>query len=378
MVNQVLRKTVEVIAANGSESTNVKPSMAQPLAVRCHAILALLVAGYLGGGIVTAQSLGVPERMTLARLSIIYPAIGVLAVLALFHAFSRRRTAIVPSRRPNESSGGRRGLGEFLPSPSQLLVAVPTALLMILLVQAFGSFKTMIPLIHSYQYWDAEFAAWDEFLHGGIQPWRLIQPFVGYPAVTWALNAIYYFLWFPLLLVMLLWQCFDMRRPILRLQFLFTFAIAWILLGSLAATVFSSAGPCYYGAVTGLDDPFVPLIEYLNRANDSYPLLALTVQDRLWQFYKENVFVQGAAISAMPSLHVAMAFLFALIGWSVNRYLGMVLGVFTVLIQVGSVHLGWHYAIDGYASIMSIWAIWKIVGYLLVRGAAQPRRSEGA
>ncbi|MGH6932598.1 MAG: phosphatase PAP2 family protein [Dongiaceae bacterium] len=352
--------------------------MAQQLAVQSHAILALLVAGYVGGGIVTAQNLGVPERMTLARLSVVYPAIGVLVVLALFHVLNRRGARNSRPPHPNGASGDRRRLRELLPSPSQLLVAVPTALMMILLVQAFGSFKTMIPLIHPYQYWDVEFAAWDGLLHGGVQPWQLIQPVVGFPLVTWALNAVYYFLWFPLLLVMLLWQCFDMRRPIFRLQFLFTFVIAWILLGSLAATVFSSAGPCYYGAVTRLNDPFVPLLEYLDRANESYPLLALTVQDKLWQFYTGRMFVQGAAISAMPSLHVAMAFLFALVGWRVNRCLGMFLGLFTVLIQVGSVHLGWHYAIDGYASIISIWAIWKIVGYLLGRNAMQPRQSEGA
>jgi hypothetical protein len=37
------------------------------------------------------------------------------------------------------------------------------------------------------------------------------------------------------------------------------------------------------------------------------------------------------------------------------------------MILVGSVHLGWHYAIDGYAAIIGTWAIWWIVGRLLER-----------
>jgi hypothetical protein len=40
---------------------------------------------------------------------------------------------------------------------------------------------------------------------------------------------------------------------------------------------------------------------------------------------------------------------------------------FCAVILFGSVHLGWHYAVDGYFSIIATVAIWKIVGWALSR-----------
>ncbi|MDF4804113.1 phosphatase PAP2 family protein, partial [Vibrio parahaemolyticus] len=34
---------------------------------------------------------------------------------------------------------------------------------------------------------------------------------------------------------------------------------------------------------------------------------------------------------------------------------------FAVIIQIGSVHLGWHYAVDGYASTLTTFTLWKFV-----------------
>ena len=69
-------------------------------------------------------------------------------------------------------------------------------------------------------------------------------------------------------------------------------------------------------------------------------------------------------------MHVSMAFLFALVGWRASRILGIGFTVFMVLIMIGSVHLGWHYAIDGYAAIVGTWLIWWAVGWLLDRHGA--------
>ena len=46
---------------------------------------------------------------------------------------------------------------------------------------------------------------------------------------------------------------------------------------------------------------------------------------------------------------------------------GVIFGLFTFIILIGSVHLAWHYAIDGYFSIIITAIIWYIVGYFLNR-----------
>ncbi len=74
----------------------------------------------------------------------------------------------------------------------------------------------------------------------------------------------------------------------------------------------------------------------------------------------------------MPSLHVAMVFLFALVGWRSGLVPGIVLTAYAVVIFIGSVHLGWHYAIDGYVGIAGTWLIWKFAGFVLGRGEREP------
>jgi hypothetical protein len=55
----------------------------------------------------------------------------------------------------------------------------------------------------------------------------------------------------------------------------------------------------------------------------------------------------------------------ALVGYAQNRKLGHLLPLFTAIVQVGSVHLGWHYAIDGYLAIVGTLLVWWCVGRFL-------------
>ncbi len=245
----------------------------------------------------------------------------------------------------------------------RIAAALPVFVLMPVFFSAFTSMKTSIPVIQPFS-WDPAFARWDLWLHGGSHPWELLQPLLGQPLVSSAVNAVYN-LWFFVLFGLLLWQAVSLRDRRLRMQFLVSFVVAWAILGSLAATLLSSAGPVYFGRVTGLEDSFAPLMAYLREAGASYPIWALEVQDMLWSDYRLADAGPGSGISAMPSLHVASAILFALLGWRTSRALGMALTAFAAMILVGSVHLGWHYAIDGYAAIPAAWLIWAAVGRVL-------------
>lgn len=97
----------------------------------------------------------------------------------------------------------------------------------------------------------------------------------------------------------------------------------------------------------------------------AFPLWALQTQDYLWQGYVTQVNGIGSGISAMPSMHVSIAVLMALCTYRLNKTLGYFACAFAVIIQIGSVHLGWHYAVDGYFSVLSTLAIWKAVGWAL-------------
>jgi hypothetical protein len=247
----------------------------------------------------------------------------------------------------------------------RVCMALPVFLLFPLFASAFTYFKAAIPLFQPFA-WDVRLAAWDAALHGEHAAWEWLQPVFGYPYAT-AFVTVCYHLWFFVTYGVLVWQAVSLGRPRLRLQYLLTTLLLWSLVGNLAATVLSSAGPVYFARVTGLPDPFAPLMAYLQQANEVVPVMSLQVQDMLWQAYAGNDTEIGAGISAMPSLHVATSFSYVLVGFAVRRRLGLLLAGFAALIMVGSVHLGWHYAIDGYVGILCTLVIWFAVGWLLDR-----------
>jgi hypothetical protein len=256
--------------------------------------------------------------------------------------------------------------GQFLTWP-RLCRVLPVLLLMPLFGATFTNLKVLIPAIKPFA-WDAAFAEWDRLLHGGYDPWQLLQPVLGHPYATLLVNG-FYNLWFILAYGVFCWQMATMARPRLRMQYLFTFILTWALVGNVLALLLSSAGPVYYARVTGLPDPFAPLMAYLQQASTVVPITAIETQEMLWRIYEAKGLAVGAGISAMPSLHVAIAFSFVLLGRAVDRRLAIAFWVFAALILIGSVHLGWHYAIDGYVSIVCTWAIWLAVGWILRRSA---------
>jgi hypothetical protein len=256
--------------------------------------------------------------------------------------------------------------GRFL-TPRRLCMALPAMLILPFFGATFTNLKVLIPAIVPF-HWDATFAQWDRLLHGGYQPWQILQPLLGYPYVTSLLNAVYH-LWFFLAYGVICWQIASTDRPRLRMQYLLTFVLIWAVIGNIAAMLLSSAGPVYFGRITGLPDPYAPLMSYLHQASAIAPVPALHVQDMLWRLYQSHGLAVGGGISAMPSLHVAIAVSFVLLARAIDRRLAVAFAVFAVLIFLGSIHLGWHYAIDGYAAAPAAWLIWRGVGWLLDRRA---------
>jgi hypothetical protein len=240
----------------------------------------------------------------------------------------------------------------------------------------FQSLKQAIPAILPFCF-DIFFMKLDYILHFNHHPWIIFSPILA-NTIAIRLIDLLYVAWFILLNIITFWLSWSNRRK-LRMQFFMTNLLIFFIIGNLLATVFSSAGPCYYENVTGLtqQNPYKPLMDKLHAIedtnppidqnksiNDNSPIIALELQDNLWDNYinKKEEFCQY--ISAMPSVHVAFATLMALAVSGANIYLGIIFWIYWAFIQIGSIILGWHYAVDGYFATLLTIALWKISGYL--------------
>jgi hypothetical protein len=227
-------------------------------------------------------------------------------------------------------------------------------------ITTFAGLKQSIPLWIPFE-WDTRFYKLDKVIHGGRLPSDIGSSFLMQPEVTLLLDRVYY-LWFPVLILTVTWYAWTESSPV-RNRFLVNYFLIWVLLGIGAATMLSSAGPCYYAYVAAGPDPYEGLMQYLRRLDSIHGLTTIRAQDYLWTGYVTGRY-STEGISAMPSMHVAMAALFCFSGFSTHRILGCAYGLFLLLILIGSVHLGWHYAIDGYVSIVLVAVAWWLSGRL--------------
>lgn len=246
--------------------------------------------------------------------------------------------------------------------------------LQVSLMGAFTSVKTMLPAISGFV-WDAPLADLDAILHGGLDPWRLLTAITSRPWLLHAVEFVYASGWMVMIGMVPAIVALSPKLAAIRLRFFITYILCWILLGNLLAAAAMSAGPAYFGEITGDFERFRPLLDQV-AANAGRLWSAFDIQRMLWQAYANDVPALGSGISAFPSLHVAMATLWAIVAFERSWKLGIAALAFLAFILAGSVALGWHYAIDGYVSIPLTILIWKIVGWLPSNTA--PPSSRGA
>ena len=256
----------------------------------------------------------------------------------------------------------------------RLLAGLPLLAMAIVLLPFFSKMKAAIPLFAEYS-WDAAFIRWDRALFFGHDAWEVLQPLLGYPIVT-ATLAVLYHAWFLLLYAGVLYFIVARIDPTVRRRFFLTYVLAWTLVGGALAIGLASVGPCFVGPLLG-DRTFDAQMAYLNTANREYPVMVLPVQQMLLDWYREDTSGLGSGITAMPSMHVAIAFLFWLAMRHVDRPAGVAFGMFFVVIWVGSVHLAYHYAVDGLVSVIVVAALWRLSAVVFAawdRRLAQPAR----
>ena len=236
---------------------------------------------------------------------------------------------------------------------------------------AYTTIKVRIPEIVPFV-WDDTFAAMDEALFLGVAPWRLFEWVYHVPYLLRGLDLIYDF-WMAALVGS--WAfCFIYRGgdTARQLRYCLALMLTWFVGGNVLAIALSSAGPCYFDHVSlAQPDYYVPQMTRLMEAGN---INALQTQDMLWQSYRGGSLGVGG-ISAMPSMHCATSFLFALMfgRTTLTRWLT---GIYFLIILFTSVILAWHYLVDGLLGAAVAWACWWACGRLpMITKAMFPAKS---
>jgi hypothetical protein len=239
-----------------------------------------------------------------------------------------------------------------------------------LVMPTFSAFKQRILPLAGFTF-DPTLAGVDRAMFG-VNPGVWLHQAVGSPMLTYFLDAIYHAWFVPMSVgVGIVALCTDART---RAQYMTAYTMTWIGLGSALAYLLPAAGPCFWHALVGQDGgaPFDAVNSALiadRAAHAPHFLFTLEIKSVLLQRFDDPDLSIGGGISAIPSIHNAMAVLFALVGYRFNRTFGLCMSAFAALIWIGSIYLNWHYAIDGVVGAAGAILLWFGAGLITGQNA---------
>ena len=326
-----------------------------------YAVVALYVA--LGYGYMASK--GYP---VFATLSVYFQAwslnfglagplfVTIIGISHIVHRLDRRR------RLAFRAMFAPQRVGRFVAGTILLLTAL------LLFTTTFSAIKTSFPSEHGFLF-DVAQADIDQAIHFGVDPWRWLYAVAQHPLILGIVEANYNVLWFVICYFTLYWVVTSPRAKGMRLRYVLTWMACWIIIGNLMAGTWLSAGPAYYGLVTGDHDRFGGQLAFL-ATNAGQANSAHVFQQYLWTLHSSGHVGIGSGISAFPSIHVAVATINALFIGEISRRFGIAMWLYVAFIIASSVYLGWHYAIDGYVSVACVIAIYWALRVGLPRVAA--------
>jgi len=243
-----------------------------------------------------------------------------------------------------------RRVGRFVAGTVLLLTA------MLAFTSMFSSVKASFPAAHGFPF-DVAQADIDKAIHFGVDPWRLLFAVARHPLVLRIVELNYNVLWFVICYFTLYWVATSPRTDGIRIRYLLTWMLSWIVVGNLMAGTWLSAGPAYYGLVTGDTARFGEQLAFLATTADSFSS-AHNFQAYLWTLHTSGLPGIGSGISAFPSMHVALITINALFVGEISRRWALAMWAYVGFVIASSVYLAWHYAIDGYVSVVVVAAIY--------------------
>lgn len=221
-----------------------------------------------------------------------------------------------------------------------------------LMMQIYMVLKVSIPSLVPF-FADPFLADFDAILFGQ-DPWRISHAWLGAGATRF-LDMFYVMPCVIVSLGMTIWVCFSKDRAFSKRSVL-AIIMCWFIIGVWAALALSSAGPIYVEHFYG-DPRFVGLQSALPS-----DLTATRTQAYLLENFGAPGF--GKGISAMPSMHNAI---YLLLVWMIHDRFGNSWQLWSAIafeatVFVASVHLGWHYALDGLIAAIMVPPIWYFAG----------------
>jgi hypothetical protein len=272
----------------------------------------------------------------------------------------------------------RRILGFEMPkSAAQLFqriaIALPTLVALPLFMSGFTALKNLANVEVPFT-WDVPLSALDRWIHLGSPPWQWadirywpLTRFIEYVYASWGVVLVVV----PFIVAM---------APIgpRRTRFFLAYVLIFVVLGNVLAALFMSAGPFYFTETGTVPNDYTDLMAYLDHGERERLYSATLFQSYLWLAYLKQKVEFGSGISAFPSVHVAMAMLWVIYFRRAALLLRMLFIAHLVVILYGSVHLAWHYAVDGYAAIIGALVIWWAIRQVQRISERNRQRRSGA
>lgn len=178
------------------------------------------------------------------------------------------------------------------------------------------------------------------------------------PSSGVVMTAIYH-LWAPTIIFTYCWRVYkaDERRDASLLAIFFTVGA----LGTIGQYALPSGGPIFFERL-GYGDRF-EAIEWAGPV--------VRASNHLWSAFEGNYISFATGISAMPSIHVATSVWFA---FAIGRWWAW---TYPVVIFLGSIMTGWHYAIDGIAATIGAILMFQLAKLMVSGGRKAADHSQG-
>jgi len=271
---------------------------------------------------------------------------AVLTVLALIGALFRELWRMA---RSGEEQPAVRLAEKLTHHWSDLVTYAAGFQLVALQIAALTWLKGMLPL--AVPFWADPYLARVDFALFAGDPSRFLRwavPLLEPVYISWAMVK------FATLIAVLSLPASGRKSRVMVAYFL-TVGVA----GVCGQFLISSAGPLFYGRV-GFGDLYLPLVTDLARLAPT----TIGMADYLWSTYSTDAARIGTGISAMPSMHVAIAVWILLSARELAPKIRQIALAYALLIFIGSFALGWHYVSDAVIGLAAALGAWKAAAFV--------------